>query len=138
MGLRYDKRIDVEDLLGLYRSVGWTEFTQHPDWLQVAVEGSSFVVTEWSDDGELIGLARAISDDHSVFYLQDILVRPEYQGGGIGRRLLGECLERFGHVRRKVLPTDEHDTSRRLFERAGFVRLADYDDAAMNAYVRFG
>lgn len=136
MTLRYDKHLEIDDLLGLYRSVGWNAYTDHPEWLQLAVEGSTYVVTEWSTDGELIGLARAISDNHSIFYLQDILVKPEHQGHGIGRRLLDDCLERFDQVRTKVLLTDDDDAPRRLYEGAGFVRTADYPDAELNAYVR--
>ena len=128
---------EIDDLLALYGSVGWTAYTDHPEWLQLAVEGSSYVVTEWSEEGELIGLARVISDDHSIFYLQDILVKPEHQGGGIGRRLLNDCLDRFKHVRQKVLLTDADDAQRRLYMGAGFVRTADFEDAELNAYVRF-
>ena len=129
--------VDLEQLLNLYGSVGWSAYTDHPEWLQLAVEQSSYVVTEWTDDGELIGLARGLSDGHSIFYLQDILVRPDHQGRGVGTRLLADCLARFSHVRQKVLLTDEEDAQRRLYEGAGFVRLADYEDAALNAYVRF-
>jgi len=129
--------VDLEQLLNLYGSVGWSAYTDHPEWLQLAVEQSSYVVTEWTDDGELIGLARGLSDGHSIFYLQDILVRPDHQGRGVGTRLLADCLARFSHVRQKVLLTDDEDAQRRLYEGAGFVRLADYEDAALNAYVRF-
>ena len=135
--LAHDTMVDLEQLLNLYGSVGWSAYTDHPEWLQLAVEQSSYVVTEWTDDGELIGLARGLSDGHSIFYLQDILVRPDHQGRGVGTRLLADCLARFSHVRQKVLLTDEEDAQRRLYEGAGFVRLADYEDAALNAYVRF-
>lgn len=135
--LQHDKRVDLDPLLELYGSVGWTAYTDHPEWLALAVEDSSYVVTEWTGDGELIGLARALSDGHSIFYLQDILVRPEHQGRGVGSRLLADCLQAFAHVRQKVLLTDDEDAQRRLYERAGFVRLADYEDAQLNAYVRF-
>jgi ribosomal protein S18 acetylase RimI-like enzyme len=135
--LQHDKQVDLDPLLELYGSVGWTAYTDHPEWLQLAVEESSYVVTEWTGDGELVGLARALSDGHSIFYLQDILVRPEYQGRGVGSRLLADCLQAFAHVRQKVLLTDDEDAQRRLYERAGFVRLADYEDAQLNAYVRF-
>ena len=132
--LRYEKAIDLEDLLSLYRAVEWTAYTDQPEWLQLAVEHSDFVVTEWSEDGNLIGLARAISDDHSIFYLQDILVHPDHQRGGIGRRILDECLQRYGHVRQKVLLTDGDDeAAQALYRSAGFVKV---DEAGLNAFVR--
>ena len=90
-----------------------------PDALVRAVEASSFVVVA-RHDGELIGLARGLSDDVSVFYLQDLLVRPDWQRRGVGKALLLECLERFGHVRSKVLLTDDEERQRRFYEAVGY------------------
>lgn len=133
--LRFDKDIPADDLVALYASVGWSSYTDNPEWLQLAVEGSDFVVTEWSEDEELVGLARGITDGHSIFFLQDILVKPDHQRRGIGRRLLDACLEAHSHVRRKVLLTDDDEAQRRLYAAAGFTRLADYDPA-LNGYIR--
>ncbi|NOX31676.1 MAG: GNAT family N-acetyltransferase, partial [Actinobacteria bacterium] len=63
---------------------------------------STFVVTA-RDRGELASLARVLSDDVSILYVQDLLVNPAYQRQGLGRRLLDKCLERFAHVRQRVL-----------------------------------
>ena len=49
------------------------------------------------------------------FYLQDILVRPEHQRTGVGRQLLAVCLERYSHVRQKVLLTDD-EAQERFYE----------------------
>lgn len=133
--LRYDKEIPADDLVALYSSVGWTSYTQHPEWLQLAVAGSDFVVTEWSEGGELIALARAITDGHSILYLQDILVRPDHQRQGLGRKLLSACLAAYPRVRRKVLLTDDDESQHRLYNGADFTRLSDYADG-LNAYIR--
>ena len=74
------------ELLTLYESVGWTAYTSDPAMLERAVAGSSYLVTA-RRDGVLIGLARAISDDATMCYLQDILVAPrERRTGGPARR----------------------------------------------------
>jgi len=96
---------------------------------------SSIVVTARDDDGTLIGLARGLSDDASIFYLQDILVRPEHQRHDIGRGLLCACLDRYQHVRQKVLLTDDDDHQRRFYESFGYRTPADLD-APINAFVR--
>jgi hypothetical protein len=54
-----------DELLSLYGSVGWTAYTSDPEQLDAAVAGSSYVVTARAG-GELVGLARAVSDDASI------------------------------------------------------------------------
>ena len=62
------------ELRVLYDSVGWSAYTRHMDVLVAAIRGSDFVV-EARQAVELMWLARAISDDSSVVYIQDILFR---------------------------------------------------------------
>ena len=94
-----------EALVGLYASVGWSIYSGDPEGLLKAVTQSSHVTTGWAN-GALIGLARCVSDDVSIAYIQDILVDPKWQGKGAGRRLLQGCLDRYAHVRQKVLLTE--------------------------------
>ena len=95
-----------DELVELYGSVGWSAYTADPDTLLRAVEGSSLVGTA-RRDGRLLGLARAISDDATICYLQDILVAPEAQRSGIGAALVRAVLDRYSGVRQKVLLTDD-------------------------------
>ncbi|WP_101556757.1 GNAT family N-acetyltransferase [Brevibacterium aurantiacum] len=53
---------------------------------------SSAHVVSARRDGELIGLARVISDIGSVMYLQDVLVHPVHRRRGIGRQLVTRAL----------------------------------------------
>ena len=111
--------VPPEALVDLYDSVGWSAYTRDPAVLTKAVGGSDcvFIVRE---DGQLIGLARAISDDASVVYVQDILVRPSHQGKGLGRALVNAILKRYSHVRQKVLLTDDRPEQLRFYESLGF------------------
>ena len=126
--------VDRAELLSLYGSVGWTAYTGDPDALARAVAASTYVVTA-RHDGELIGLARGLSDGVSVFYLQDLLVRPEWQRHGVGRALLLDCLERFGHVRQKVLITADEQRQHRFYEAMGY---CDPADVGLHAFVNLG
>jgi GNAT superfamily N-acetyltransferase len=121
----------------LYDSVGWETYTRSPETLVKAIGNSSIVVTARDERGGLIGLARGLSDDASIFYLQDILVRPELQRTGVGRRLLTVCLERYRHVRQKVLLTDDDVAQQRFYENLGYVNTTSFTGASLNAYVRF-
>ena len=90
----------------LYDSVGWSAYTRDLDQLTNAINGSDFVVIAKEGDS-VLGLARAISDNASIVYIQDILVRPSHQGQGIGKSLVRAILTRYEHVRQTVLLTDD-------------------------------
>lgn len=115
---------DVTDAeaLALYESVGWAAYTQDLGLLVRAIRNSSFLVTARSVGGELVGLARAVSDDATICYLQDILVDPAFQGTGVGRTLLEAVQARYGHVRQTVLLTDNEPGPASLLRSPGFHR----------------
>ncbi len=56
---------------------------------------SSFAVTYVFDDEKLIGLARAISDGEYQSAIYDVVLLPQYQGKGIGRKLMDSLLEQL-------------------------------------------
>jgi GNAT superfamily N-acetyltransferase len=69
--------------------------TREPDILRRTFENSDLTCFAW--DGEtLVGIARALSDHtvHSVIY--DLCMLPEYQGKGLGTRMMEAMLERLG------------------------------------------
>ncbi|MEA2003159.1 MAG: GNAT family N-acetyltransferase [Actinomycetota bacterium] len=128
-------KVAIDELTDLYGAVGWVIYTAAPAKLETAVTNSSHVVVARAG-GQLIGLARGMSDDVSIFYLQDILVRPEWQHQGIGRRLLKNCLERFSHVRQKVLLTDGETAQHRFYESMGYRDIGRVANVNLHAFVR--
>jgi len=135
--LKTDHDIPFDQLVDLYNPVGWLAYTsdeQKPK-LQEAINNSTHVVTAWSDE-RLVGLARCISDDVSICYLQDILIHPEIQRHGIGRKLLSNCLERFAHVRMKVLITDDEERQKLFYESLGYKNTKELRKTPLNAYVQ--
>ena len=116
--------VGTEELLSLYSSVGWDAYAADPEGLAAAVANSTIFV-EARSAGDLIGLARGMSNDVSIFYLQDI-----------GRKLLGECLDRFAHVRQKVLLTDGSPGQHRFYEAMGYTDVATISRPTLHAFVR--
>lgn len=135
MELRLDKDILAGDLVALYNAVGWSAYTRDPQRLAKAVRNSTIVISVWHEE-TLVGLARGLSDDVSIFYLQDVLVRPAWQGQGVGRRMVEHCLQRFDHVRQKVLLTDDEEKQRRFYESLGYRDVNVVEGGALVAYVR--
>lgn len=125
------------EVLALYSSVGWTAYTANPELLHQAVRNSSFVVTARAADGTLVGLARTVSDDATICYVQDILVTPEFQGTGVGRALFSQVQQRYGHVRQLVLITDDEPQQRAFYEAMGLTEGADFDAGPVRVFAQF-
>lgn len=124
----------LAEALALYDAVGWGAYTQEPAILEQALASSRHVVTA-RRDGVLLGLARVVGDCAVIAYLQDVLVRPEAQGRGIGRRLVEEALAPFDTVRQQVLLTDAEPGQRAFYEALGFVEAHDHDPG-LRSFVR--
>lgn len=128
--------LNESELVALYSAVGWNAYTADPATLGAAVRGSSFVVAA-RDGGRLVGLARVVSDDASICYLQDLLVEPDHQREGVGRRLVQAVLDRYPHVRQKVLVTDDDPAQRAFYEALGYREVRDHGNGSLRAFVRF-
>jgi GNAT superfamily N-acetyltransferase len=98
------------EAIDLYDSVGWYGYTKDPDKLVRSIAGSHLVLTARDDTGRLIGLARTISDGETICYVQDLLVRPDSQRAGVGRRLMLELQRAYSECRFFVLSTDRADS----------------------------
>lgn len=130
-----DEVIPIQELVTLYESVGWMLYAADPDGLARAVDRSTYVVTARDNDGELIGLARCLSDDVSIMYLQDLLVNPDWRRRGIGTFLAQVCLRRFAHVRQRVLLTDDDPALVAFYEKLGYVTTEDFGPPKIKAFV---
>lgn len=131
-------QVDLDEVLNLYRAVGWTAYADQPAVLAAALAGSSHVVL--AHEGEvLVGLARVVSDGASVAYLQDVLVHPEHRRAGLGAVLVEAVMAPYGAVRQKVLLTDDEEGQQAFYRSLGFHQVGEPGPAAtLRAFVRLG
>lgn len=128
--------LPLSEILELYRAVDWLAYTNDPANLVRALEGSSTLVA--AHDGQmLVGLARVISDDASICYIQDILVMPSHHRRGIGRALAERALEQYSHVRQKVLITDDEPKQKAFYEALGYTQTEEFQRGSVKAFIRF-
>lgn len=85
MNLTYRESLPVEDYNQLRASVGWD--TLCPEQVQQGLSHSAYTISCYDGD-HITGAARVIWDYGYISYLADVMVRPDYQGLGIGRRLV--------------------------------------------------
>ena len=114
----------MTDLLALYSSVGWTNYTNNPTMLEEAVRASLWNLAVY-DKEELVAYIRLVGDGHSVLLVQDLLVRPDHQRQGIGKKLLEEALATFPHVYQRLLVTERSEKNLAFYQSLGFVVLSE-------------
>ena len=79
-----------EEYNQLRQLVGWGVY-EHDVILQ-ALPNSLYCVCAVFN-GEIIGMARIIGDGGIAFYIQDVIIKPEYQRQGIGKQLMNKIMD---------------------------------------------
>lgn len=115
------KTINTKDLQELFLSVEW-DSGNYPEKLAQAIAGAHSVFTAWDGDN-LVGLINVLSDGHMAAYVHYLLVRPEYQGRGVGKALISKVFDAYADVPTKVLIAYQAETG--FYERCGFCSHQD-------------
>jgi len=90
MDISYVPNISIEDYKMLRRSA---HFDINSDQrIEAALRNSLYKVAVTHDD-KVIAMARVIGDGGCVYFISDVIVHPDYQGKGIGKRLINHMLD---------------------------------------------
>ncbi len=110
-----------DQLQDLFLSVEWSS-GHFPDKLVVAMRNFKTVYSAW--DGEkLIGMICAMDDGVMNAYVHYLLVRPEYQGKGVGQQLVERIKAKYKDYLRIVVVA--YDKEIGFYEHCGFNRATD-------------
>ncbi len=95
MDIKYTdkKEYSTEDLQALFQSVDWLS-ANYPERLKKALDHCETVYTAWCGD-RLVGLINAIDDSELTAYVHYLCVDPQFQGKGIGKKLLEFIKEKY-------------------------------------------
>lgn len=90
--------VDFQQLRMLLGNSGWGTADSYPDAvLEKMIKGCShFVVAHEANN--LLGYARAFTDDIVVTWIAEILVHPDRRRQGIGTRMMNELLRVTSHT----------------------------------------
>ena len=120
----------------LFQTTGWNEKYQlSPNDLMRSLRASWSMLGAY--DGErLVGFGRLVSDGvlHAMIY--ELIVLPEYQGQGIGGKILEKLVEKCRQAGVRDIQLFCARGKREFYEKRGFV--ARPDDAPGMQYVRQG
>ena len=124
MEIREYKIFNEAEILQLYQSVGWVAYTDHPEVLKKGFENSLLTLAAYKGD-QFLGIIRTVGDGHTIVFVQDILVFPEYQRKGIGTALLKAILDRYNYVRQIELATDNTPKTISFYKSMGFREMSE-------------
>ncbi len=79
----------ISEYKKLRSSVGWWSIDEKA--IGVALEKSLFSVVATEKDNT-VGIGRIVGDGGLYYYIQDLIVHPEFQKNGIGKRLMEELM----------------------------------------------
>lgn len=85
-----ERKPTVEEYIQLRNSVGW-KILQH-DKIKKGLDNSIYCVCA-EEQGNIIGFGRIVGDYATVFYIQDIIVKPPYQKQKIGTLIMKKLME---------------------------------------------
>ncbi|MFX0081915.1 MAG: GNAT family N-acetyltransferase [Candidatus Hodarchaeota archaeon] len=85
----------VQEYLALRRAINWKIIDEVT--CKKGLQGSLYCVcAELNDD--IIGMARVIGDSGIYFYIQDVIVLPQYQKMGIGTLMMKNVMNFLGNT----------------------------------------
>ena len=105
-----------KELFGLYNANKWSSAFRLDDLHQALINSDSLVTAYL--DGQLVGLANAISDKCLVVYFPHLLIHPDYHKMGVGSRIMDVILEKYKGFHQQMIVSD--DSAVDFYKKSGF------------------
>ena len=81
--------LPIREYLALRESVGWVRLSDQQ--ATAAMANCLYCVSAWDGD-KPVGMGRLVGDGAVIVYVQDLVIRPEYQSMGIGSLLIEDLI----------------------------------------------
>ena len=86
--IEYNK-LTLDEYTDILNSVGWRIPSER--LLKISLEKG--INVKYILDGETVGMARFVTDGGYAGLLMDVIVKPEFQGNGYGKKLISSLIE---------------------------------------------
>ena len=118
----------VDEFNLLYDAVGWEAYDEKI--AQKALDNTFYSVSVY-DANKIIGYGRVIGDAICFLYIQDIMVKPEYQGKKIGTAIMNKLLEKINEIKKENSDLRVYlgasKNKEKFYEKFGFIKRIDAD-----------
>ena len=109
---------NMDEVIEVYKANSWSS-AEKPGLLLKALRNSDTVVTA-RISGRLVGIGNAISDGYLVVYYPHLLVHPEFQGKGIGKKIMLQMQKKYKGFHQHMLTADGDAVE--FYKKMGFER----------------
>ena len=113
---------DIDTLLELEKSVSgsntYSPNLEREDWQEEFENGKVFLI---KDGDEVVGNISYQEKGPDHLYISGLVVRPEFQGKGLGRQALQQVLDTYPEATRVDLVTHPDNPALKLYESLGFI-----------------
>lgn len=90
--IQYGTFITPEEYMALRKMVGWVQFPL--EQAQACID-KAYMILCVRDGEKAIGVVRLLWDGGYIAFLSDVIVDPNYQGQGIGRKLVEASIQKL-------------------------------------------
>ena len=119
--MRYieNEQVPSELLASLRESVGWNRMEKE---LSDPKLSSFYHVAAYEED-ELVGYVDCVSNGVTDAYIQDLMVKPEYQGKGVGTELMNRMIAYLKANKIYMISVVFDESLKSFYERFGFYTM---------------
>lgn len=123
-----------QELIQLYATQGWINpQTITPQAIRTMIDCCSCCITARTDDGQLVGFTKVLSDGLFYTTVAEIIVHPKHRRIGIGKAMMEEVRNHYGTT---PIFLETMESSREFAESCGFVHRPTM--AVMSKWFRRG
>lgn len=117
--LKYDQaEIDWDELVELYRVAPLGE--KNIDDLKLSFTNSMFKCFAY-DNKKIVGVGRALADGRDCSYICDIAIHPEYQGIGLGKKVIQSLVDQSEGHKKIILYSNPGKEG--FYQKLGFKKM---------------
>ena len=123
--VRFVEEVPEADFIALYKDAGWwaDEYDADTSFIRKIVSGSTLFAAVFDDRGAMIGMGRAVSDGCSDAYIQDVVVRRDLRGRGIGGAIIAALTQALTERGIDWIGLIGEPGTESFYSRLGFKRL---------------
>ncbi|MFP7299226.1 GNAT family N-acetyltransferase [Neobacillus niacini] len=108
---------DFDRIQGLNREEGWSNLVEKNEDSKAAWENSNVSFVAVTEDDEVVGYIRGLTDTCITLYICELLIDKKYRGLGIGKDLLQHVHQLYPKTRIEMLASS---TSHSFYEGLGY------------------
>lgn len=113
----FENGLNIHEITALYSKKDMAQYRGDMAELAAGLANSTMMTAR--DEGRLVGMIRGVSDMHTVLFIDELIVLPEYSEDNVDEELLSQFLDYFKQIDR-VVAVGEDDHLRKLLQKQDF------------------